>query len=408
MADLFGMLGSIDRSAFQQVHTKPQCARCQLCNTAKSPFLPPTGNGKSRILVLVDGPSAYDDDVGAYGEDRRYNTLAGIFGALGCSLREDCWYMGATVCNRGRTTIDQDTVRYCKPYVHDWIRNLDPTVIITFGDLATRSVHAWRAMGNVANWVGYQIPDQTLNVWICPVYSVEEVAQDINASGVHRTPALPVVWSRHIAEAIAVHSGVPWGGGVPNFRDFIRCELDTVVAAKIIETQRPKRIAFDYECNGLDPYAPSARIYTCSICFDGKRTLAFPWDEYTRSATVALLENDQVLKMGANIKFEDNWSVIVAGATEVRSWAHCTQASAHIMDTRKGIVNVEFQAYVHVGQSPWSDGISPYLTTTNYAGINRIDACPLPELLMYNGLDSHMEYLIARSQCKASKLGYRF
>jgi hypothetical protein len=161
-------------------------------------------------------------------------------------------------------------------------------------------------------------------------------------------------------------------------------------------------IAFDYECNMLKPDGPDAEIVSCSVCWKGKRTIAFPWAEPAITAMRRVLRAP-ISKIAANLKFEERWSMAKVG-TRVRDWEWDTMQTAHLLDNRPLITGLKFQAFVRLGVEPWDHHIKPFLEAPTPRTKNRIRELDLNDVLLYNGIDSAVEYDLAMLQAKDMKM----
>ena len=81
--------------------------------------------------------------------------------------------------------------------------------------------------------------------------------------------------------------------------------------------------------------------------------------------------------------------------------------AAHVLDFRKNITSIKFQAFVLLGVEPWNDTIKPFIESKGTSHFNRMAHAPLNELLVYNGLDSLLEYRTAKIQIKAMREKYK-
>ncbi len=156
-------------------------------------------------------------------------------------------------------------------------------------------------------------------------------------------------------------------------------------------------IAFDYECNTLKSHRDGAKLVSCSICWKGKETIAYPMEREAIEATSLILKSKQIPKIGCNVKFENNWTKTHLGHN-VKNWMFDTMVAAHVLDNRKGITSAKFQAFVQLGQPSYDDHIKPYLK--GKMGLNRILDLDMKDLLLYNGMDSLLEYKVAMIQMK--------
>ena len=104
-------------------------------------------------------------------------------------------------------------------------------------------------------------------------------------------------------------------------------------------------------------------------------------------------------KIAQNLKFEDRWTRVKLGHP-VRNWLWDTMLAAHVLDYRRGITSLEFQAFVQLGVQLYDKHIKPYLKSVGQSRFNRIKELDLKDLLLYNGMDSLLTYKIAMKQMK--------
>ena len=111
-----------------------------------------------------------------------------------------------------------------------------------------------------------------------------------------------------------------------------------------------------------------------------------------------LLRSDRP-KIAANIKFEERWTRRVFGHS-VRNWAWDTMQVAHILDNRRGITGLKFQSFCLLGMEPYNNGVKSYIEGEGGNGPNRLRETDMADLLLYNGLDSLLEWKLAKMQRK--------
>ena len=105
------------------------------------------------------------------------------------------------------------------------------------------------------------------------------------------------------------------------------------------------------------------------------------------------------------MKFEDRWTRTHLGHS-VKNWKWDTMLAAHWMDNRRGITSVKFQAFVHLGISPWNPHIEKFLKSDSTREPNQItQEIEIRDLLIYNGLDSLIEFHVAIKQMQLT--GYK-
>ena len=227
-------------------------------------------------------------------------------------------------------------------------------------------------------------------MWICPTYGLQE----LKGSKLNKQ-----LWfERHIAAALQLKKR-PWKQ-VPDYKEQVKLIYDPEEAADIISdrTRSAELMAFDYETNRLKPDHPQTEIVSCSFCWDGEYTIAFPWKKKVRRAVRAALKSD-VGVIASNMKFEERWTMAHLNI-KVNNWVWDTMLAAHILDGRRSITSIKFQSFVQLGFESYDNHIKPYLEADSAEKFNNIRDLDLKSLLVYNGLDSLLEYLVAVKQMK--------
>lgn len=374
---------------------EPQCGACKLYKSCKSPKMEPTGKGKKRILVIAEAPGKEEDKKGIQLVGNSGRELEKTLRNLGVSMRKDCVLTNAVICRPpDNATPNRDQIEYCRPNLDDTIKKYNPEIIIPIGAVSMRSLieHVWKKdPGSIGRWAGFNIPSQRLNSWICPTYHPAFVLRE------KKSDVPGILFNRHLAAAVK-HKGRPFKK-VPNYGAEVRKIRSPKEAAKEIKRFHKDGgdVAFDYETNRLKPDENSI-IVSCSLCLRGKDTIAYTWQGPAIKATGALLLDKRVPKIAANIKFEDRWTRVAFGK-KVANWKWCTQTMAHVLDNRRGITSVKFQAFVRLGQDAYDEHIKEFLQSKRGKSINRIlEEIDLDDLLLYNGMDSLLEYHIMKHQ----------
>jgi len=376
------------------LHRLPKCGTCGLNRNCHSPKMKPDGEGRKRILIVGESPGKEEDRQGKalVGDSGKF--LRKQLAKLNVDLNRDCWKTNAIRCHPPKNvTPTKEQLQACQPLLWQTIEELDPTVIITLGGSALFSVvePLWlEDPGAVSRWVGWVIPVREPNVRVMPTYHPAYLLRE------DRNKPLHLWFKKHLRQAVS------FVGTRPTVRDY-ESEVEVVMspheAALILKDFRKHKgvIAFDYETNCLKCEHPKARIYTCSVCSNGGRTIAFPWHGEVIDEMRKLLKTKSVGKVAANLKFEDRWTRRFLGYS-VRNWIWDTMVAAHVLDCRSGITSLKFQAFVRLGMKPYDRHIQPYLKASDKSQINRIHQLDLRELLLYNGLDSLLEYEMYRLQ----------
>ena len=383
----------------------PKCGACGLHKKCKSPKLKPVGRGSKKILIISESPSDNDDLHGRFLS--KSNSSLPLESALrdhGFNLLNDCWLTGSLICNTDGETPSTDQLEYCRPNLIKTIKELDPDVIIPMGAAAIGSLlpHIWKEnIGTVNRWMGWKIPCQTLNAWICPTYSPNYIHHAIK-DDLQKAKPLKIHFNQHIQNALEL-DGKPWNH-VPDYRSEITIVQEPGKAANQIRKmiQRGGMVSFDYETDRIKPDHKESRIVSCSVCWEGKRTIAFPWHGEAIKAMRELLRSP-LPKIGCNLKFEDRWTRKILGH-RVRNWYWDTMLAAHVLDNRPGITSIKFQSFVLLGQSSYDDHIKRFLKGLPGEESNQIDQIDVNDLLLYNGLDSLLQFKVGIKQMEL--MGY--
>lgn len=294
-----------------------------------------------------------------------------------------------------RTPTDKE-IGYCRPNVSNAVLDLKPSVIVLLGGSALQSVVGWlwgEEPGGVTRWAGFRSPAQEVNAWVCPTYHPSYVLRE-------EDEALDRIFAKHLRAAFALAGRRPWKKPPDYAKRVVVC-LDSDEASARIETltRSSDLLAFDYETNCLKPDDPESEIVCCSLS-DGKTSVTFPW----RGRPVELMKElyqSEVKKVAANLKFEDRWTRAKLGV-EINNWYWDTMVAAHVLDNRGGVSGLKFQAFARLGQKDYDGHVKEYLRSREGGGygLNRVRKCPLKDLLLYCGMDSLLELLLAKVQMK--------
>lgn len=374
----------------------PKCGACGLFKDCESPKMPPSGKGKRRVLIVAEAPGREEDREGVQLVGKAGNFLEQTLRSLGINMREDCWLTNALICHPKDNKIkDKKAVGYCRPNLLKTISKLKPDVIIPLGRAAVQSIaaHAYGGeIGAIERWVGWQCPSIRLNAYVCPTWHPSYLLRE-------ESKILEGFFTRHLKEAFDL-KGKPYKK-VPNYKEQITLEYDAANAAAWLDTITSGVIAFDYECNMLKPESDKAKIVCASVCWNGERTLAFPWHGKAIKAMKRLLGDKSVFKTAQNMKYEDRWTRAILGV-EVRGWRWDTLVGSHLLDCRQDISSLKFMAFTYLGQPRYDKHIEPFLKSEGMDQLgnaeNKIHLIPLKQLLIYSGLDSLLQYLIAEKQ----------
>lgn len=377
-----------------------RCGACKLYrNGCTSPKMAPTGKGKKNILIVGEAPGEEEDKQGRQFCGPTGKLLEDTLRKIGIDMRRDCYLTNANICRPLKNaTPTNDQISYCRPYLTKAIEEFNPNVIIPLGAVAVKSLIGgiWKEdIGAIGRWVGFNIPCQEPNAWVCPTYhpSFIKRALDKPDGKVHQ-----LLFEQHLERAITFRHSKPHKV-VPNYDDSIEIIYNVDDAAnrilKFVEGNRP--IAFDFETNALKPDSDDT-IIVCASVSDGIDTIAFPWEGSAIDAMKKLLRSS-LPKFGFNIKFEQRWLKRKLGY-EVKNWVWCGMTGAHWLDNRKGITGLKFQAFIMLGAKSYDDKIKPFLKPSKGMRLNAIHKIAKKQLFRYCAFDSLLEWLVAKKQMK--------
>jgi len=381
-----------------------ECEACGLYKTCNTPKMEPSGHGRKRILVVAEAPGAEEDERGVQLVGNSGHELMAVMSRHGIDMRRDCWLENSLRCRPPNNEIkNKKWVKYCRPNVINTIEEYNPEIVILLGGVACQSVLGWLwkdDVGGITRWAGYQIPHQKLNCWICPTYHPSYLLREKNK-------VLDRRFDEHI-KAVSEIDSRPWDK-VPDYSKDIQLIFEPSEVPNFLNRYKEGIVCFDYETNMLKPDHAKAEIVSCSVCWNGKETVAFPWHGAAIEASRKLFTRPNVRFVGGNIPFEDRWTRAKLGVEIGSAWLHDIVTGAHVIynasKVRK-ITSVKFQSFVMYGTESYDDHLKPYLKTKKGGNaINRIREVDMRTLLIYNGIDSLVEYKIAMNQMKTLKRG---
>ncbi len=400
------------KSTTPEIPLRPQCDKCLLYKSCKSPKMAVDGEGRKGILILSERPGHDEDSqgipfVGPTGRDLK-TTLR----KYGIEVRRDCWLYNAVICKPPETT-PPGAVEHCRPNVLRTIKELNPSTIILLGSDAVRSVIGWLwkpKTGPIERWVGWQIPARQINSWVCPNYQPATFFyDDRDKTKEDKDPVKRMDYERYLKAAVELE-GRPYPDGPPDYESQIECIHSAEEAARRIAKYTSGTIVYDIETNMKKPHHRESEIVCCSVCWEGQETIAFPWHGPVIAAMRKLLTNPKVKKRGQNVKFEHSWMFWKHGIETV-GWEQDAMLTAHMLDPRggkesgerkeaSGITGLKFQCHCLLGMSDYSSHIEPFLHSTDKGGYakNRIRELDTGELLKYCAYDSLLEWEVTEAQ----------
>lgn len=380
----------------------PQCGACKLFERCNTPKMAVGGAGARRVLFVGEAPGKDDDNDGRHFTGNAGKRFRKILDSLQFGLDNDGWSTNAIICypKRAGGTPTALEVDYCRPNILKTIRELKPNVIVPMGQDAVNAVvgSIWQEdIGAMERWAGWRIPCHAYNAWVCPTWSPAHVIREDD-------PVIDRQFREHLRFAVGL-ADRPWPKGPPDYATDVVKVHDPAKAALWLRkcaTMAEGAVAWDYETNMLKPDGPDARIVSCSVAWgreEPERCIAYPWHGEAITATGELIRSP-IPKISSNLKFEDRWTRKAFGH-RVRAWVFDTMLAAHVLDNRQAITSVKFQAFVRLGVPLWNDKIEPFLKTRGNETVNQIlREIDIDDLLLYNGLDSLLEFRVAIDQIR--------
>jgi len=379
----------------QQAKRLSHCGRCGLAQRCITPRMEPTGQGERSVLFVAEAPGETEDRRGVQLVGDAGKLLRRELRSIGEDL-DECWKTNAVICRPPGNRMKDVYIECCRPNLLRTVRELKPNVIVALGGSATQSLlplDTKLKLKPATKWNGYTIPSPFYNAWICPTFHPSFIKR------MDENPVLLLLFKEHLKQAFALASNPPQVHSLEDLSKQVEVIIDPKKGRSRMRDlcDAEGLLAFDYETTGLKPERKGHRIVTCSFCLDGEDTFACPIEEKSLGVLSRVLRNPKLGKIASNMKFEERWSHFFLGHG-VENWYWDTMLNAHIIDNMPGITSLKFQAYVHFGVGDYDSHIKPYLHSSNPTRMNRIDKVELKSLLLYNGLDALLEYMLMEKQ----------
>src|ERR671917_2688553 len=113
------------------------CARCPLSRTRTNVVFG-SGNANADLMFVGEAPGMHEDQQGLPFVGRAGKLLDQLLEEVGLQ-RSDVFITNVLLCRPpGNRDPQQDEIDTCKPYLHHKIELIEPKVISTLGDFATK------------------------------------------------------------------------------------------------------------------------------------------------------------------------------------------------------------------------------------------------------------------------------
>lgn len=372
--------------------------------------MPLSGDGKKSILILGEGPGKQESEKNTQWVGKAGQFLRSALSNCDIDLDKDCWKFNAISCratkgeeNRKPT---KKEIAFCRNRVLEVIEKYKPKYIMLFGGVAIESVlgYLFNKLG-ISKLHGYIIPVPKYNSWVLPIYHPSYVMRNEKDLNLQST------FKRDIKQAtnfIDQDEPIPQYDYITNLKDVhLLMDIKEIQKAfkQILKTKAAT--AFDYECTGIKPFIQGHKIITMAISGDFG-TFAFPvdyqkyWnDKYftiVSDLIIEYLSNDNIYKVSHNARFEKMWSSEILGVHPKVDW--CTMDTQHIIDHRRGITSLKFQAFVRWGIREYDRLAKMYIRSDKNESFNKMDEMPLGDQLLYVALDAKLTRFLYFEQKK--------
>jgi len=376
--------------------TKPQCSRCGLFPTVKSPNMKVHGKGEKGVLIIGEAPGPQEDLVGEQFVGSVGTFLKETLAKFGFDMNRDAYKYNAISCFPGRSregkinTPTKQQIEYCRMNVFSTIKSLKPTYIWVFGKSGLTSL-----LGGYFNnlsptlWRGFVCADQRFNAYVLPMYHPSYVQR------LEKHPHLRSIFERDIKNAVKLTEKTDrpkkWDEKIEALTQY----EDVVSLLNKILKEKPY-LAFDYETTGLKPHRPGHKIISMSFCFDNVISYAFPYQyqkhwvkrelQTIKELVSKIMLDPDIPKVAQNRKFDQIWGYFILGV-DAKGMDFDTMLAARVLDSRVGTAGLDFRTYVHMGILPYGQEINSFKKAHN-GEFNRMNEAPLMPLLKYNAQDS--------------------
>lgn len=366
------------------------CTSCGLDKSCTTPKLGVTGKGNKKILLLGEINSPTDDRTATHWRGAGGGLLRKTLNEYGIDIDVDCWSLNVVRCYSRQATPHQ--IDCCQRFISETISELKPRIVIAFGRVALQALFDdFSITGEFATWRGYTIPNTKYNCWVCPTYPPKFIDNT-------KKQEQRLVWERDIRNALQL-------GKLRTFpKEQITYIDDLDVLRQVIK--EGDTISIDFETTGLKPHAKGHEIVCASVSPNANEAYAFeiPKKKSDLQPFLDILENPKIYKMAHNMKYEHTWAKVIWGI-EIQGWIWDSMLSAHILDNRRGVVGLKFQAFTLLGSTDYSSDINQYIRTKDRDsnGFNNILTLietdeGKKKLLKYCALDTIYQYRIAQIQ----------
>ena len=368
-------------------------ANCTACRLNKDSKLQLAGEGKRKLLVILEYQDAIQQATKTYMRGERYAYIRDVLAQYGLTPA-DYWITSAIQCYANEPTVARAV--HCKPNIVSLIKTLQPSFVLGFGQ-ATASAMLQDAIADgggtdLDRVHGFVHPDRVLGCRMLFTYNPH-----------------PSTYTRNSIEDNIIRRDIhiamrEFSKPAVTYRDELECvriltpsEAVSELTARIAD-KTERVVALDYETNALKPYNSDSKLLSCAISEDENDSFAFMLTDETIPLLRDYWRTPHITKVAHNSAFERVWTMVKLGVTPYKL-LHDTMLLAHGLDNREGRwLSIKFLAPMLTGCAIWNKHIEMFLESTAAAkaqrgeySLNRIHEIPVRQLLTYNAVDSLVE-----------------
>ncbi len=231
----------------------------------------------------------------------------------------------------------------------------------------------------------------------CPIWHPSFIER--NSEG-RDSKVIDLLWHKQL-ESISQLSGRPWNK-VPDYASKVEIVLNSHEAAAILDSFQEGRVAYDTETDCLKPDSQWSSIVYCSVCWQGKRTIAFCWQGKAIQAFRDLVRRKGIYASSWNDKHDLRW-IRKKEDIDIRNHDVDGMLESHVLCNKPGTKSLKFQSWVRLGQDSYDHEIKPFLKSKGNNQKNRIREFDRVKALRYCGMDSLLDYKLKRIMAKEIK-----
>lgn len=385
---------SFPSSMARVVQTEPNCGSCGLCKNSNIQLY---GKGGRGILILLENQNSLQQSVKTYAVGNQYTLIRDTLLEYGIVIDDDCWIYSTIACFTKEPEYKHASA--CKPNVENLIKKLNPTLILAFGDLTCKVL----LEDVIVDGGGVFIDRVHGLLHNSRIYNCNIMCMDTPHGQTGKQDSvdnLIVKRDMHMAIMSLKTPRRAWKDEKECVR--ILSPKEAVNALELSLNDTTKRYAaFDYETNCLRPYNKNSRLLSCAISEAENDSYSFMVDSETLPVLRKWMQAEHLIKIAHNSAFERQWTATKLGVWPV-NLKFDTMLMAHALDNRDvKWLSIKFLAPMLLGTELWNSAVDSYMEpakedSQNLGGyaINKLERAPQRQLLLYNGVDSLVEYRV--------------